>query len=223
MASAVSDIISAGIILIFNCFGLYSFLSFFIVLPVCTRVLMGKNSLIKEYFITLVITFLLGGIVNAIDGILTEKMQHAYGAEIVFAVTIGYFSLVSLQKRMRYNRDLHCVSIFYKGRCFIAQGKYDSGNVLRDSVTNRPVHIASPKVFEILEGDGKFFEVGYKSLGNDAGVLETCEFDEMIIDSNGKKNVIKRPLIGKASDELLRNLAYDIILNEAVFDDSEDN
>ncbi len=220
IASATADIITTVIILTSNSIWIYSLVSLFVVLPGGVCFLMRKKYVLKEFFITLVITFLLGGIINAIDGIMINEINNAFGAEIVFAVIIGYFSLLSLQKRMRKGRDLYVVSIFNEGRCFVTQGKFDSGNVLRDAASKKPVHIASPKIFEILGKDADFIEVGYKSLGNDAGVLQTCFFDEMIVNCNGRKYVIEKPLIGKASDELLKSLAYDIILNEAVFDDS---
>lgn len=42
-------------------------------------------------------------------------------------------------------------------------------------------------MFDIVGEDAGFFDVPYKSLGNDGGSIKVCEFDEMtVMKGNGK-------------------------------------
>ena len=44
-----------------------------------------------------------------------------------------------------------------------------------------------------------------------------CEFDEMTVMKGNGKLILHNVLVGRASDSLFENNAYDMILNEAVF------
>ena len=77
------------------------------------------------------------------------------------------------------------------------------------------MHIASDKVFSILTEKKDSIMVPYKSLGNEDGIIEVYRFDCMQIKCGYSRIELHDVLIGKASASLLKNVAYDIILNEA--------
>ena len=72
-------------------------------------------------------------------------------------------------------------------------------------------------MFDIVGEDDSFFDVPYKSLGNDGGSIKVCEFDEMTVMKGNGKLILHNVLVGRASDSLFEDNAYDMILNEAVF------
>ena len=78
-------------------------------------------------------------------------------------------------------------------------------------------HIGGSALFDIVGEDAVFFDVPYKSLGNDGGSIKVCEFDEMTVMKGNGKLILHNVLVGRASDSLFENNAYDMILNEAVF------
>lgn len=94
---------------------------------------------------------------------------------------------------------------------------YDTGNLLKKQPQQIPVHIGGSALFDIVGEDASFFDVPYKSLGNDGGSIKVCEFDEMTVMKGNGKLILHNVLVGRASDSLFENNAYDMILNEAVF------
>ena len=121
----------------------------------------------------------------------------------------------------KQNRNYYTVTVISQNNSIEVKGLYDSGNVLCAGRNREPVHIASDKVFSILTEKKDSIMVPYKSLGNEDGIIEVYRFDCMQIKCGYSRIELHDVLIGKASASLLKNVAYDIILNEAVFSDTK--
>ena len=73
------------------------------------------------------------------------------------------------------------------------------------------MHIGGSALFDIVGEDVSFFDVPYKSLGNDGGSIKVCEFDEMTVMKGNGKLILHNVLVGRASDSLFEDNAYDMI------------
>lgn len=130
--------------------------------------------------------------------------------------------ILELKRVLREQRHLYCFEIGDKENKIRGTALYDSGNHLRDPWEKRAVHIVSSQLLQQLQLDTPKWMVPYQSLGNGRGVLEVYEAEWLILLSNDKKIRLTNVLIGKAQDGLLKNKQYQMILNEAVFENGND-
>ena len=120
-------------------------------------------------------------------------------------------------ERSNESRRLYRVTLLKDGKRACATALYDTGNLLKKQPQQIPVHIGGSALFDIVGEDAGVFDVPYKSLGNDGGSIKVCEFDEMTVMKGNGKLILHNVLVGRASDSLFEDNAYDMILNEAVF------
>ena len=136
---------------------------------------------------------------------------------ICFGFVISYIVLKCFCERSNESRRLYRVTLLKDGKRACATALYDTGNLLKTQPEQLPVHIGGSALFDIVGEDVSFFDVPYKSLGNDGGSLKVCVFDEMTVMKGNSKLILHNVLVGRASDSLFEDNAYDMILNEAVF------
>ena len=169
------------------------------------------------WIVAVISTFLTGGAVCAIDQV---TGREAFSNIIIsFVIGIGFWNI--MYSNAKQNRNYYTVTVISQNNSIEVKGLYDSGNVLCAGRNREPVHIASDKVFSILTEKKDSIMVPYKSLGNEDGIIEVYRFDCMQIKCGYSRIELHDVLIGKASASLLKNVAYDIILNEAVFSDTK--
>lgn len=103
-------------------------------------------------------------------------------------------------------------------KCCI-KGMIDTGNGLRDPVTNEPVSILDRKTAMKFLGEekmGKIRYVPYHSIGKREGVLPVVRIDKMCVE-NDEIHWIKNPLIGISEEEITAEDTYQMILNPDIF------
>lgn len=159
------------------------------------------------------VTVLTGGIVTALDSFFSSDAT----VMICFGFVISYIVLKCFCERSNESRRLYRVTLLKDGKRACATALYDTGNLLKKQPQQIPVHIGGSALFDIVGEDAGFFDVPYKSLGNDGGSIKVCEFDEMTVMKGNGKLILHNVLVGRASDSLFEDNAYDMILNEAVF------
>ncbi len=96
------------------------------------------------------------------------------------------------------------------------KGFYDSGNKLKDSYSNKGVHIIAQDKLATLEVEAPVY-VPYHSLGNETGMLTVYYIDEFIVEGEQKRIKIQNCPFGVTKDNLFEGKNYQIILNEEVF------
>ena len=175
------------------------------------------KKIVNIWIVAVMSTFLTGGAVSAVDQI-TGRENFS---NVIISIVIGIIFLNIMYSNAKQNRNYYTVTVMAQGKSIEVKGLYDSGNVLCAGRNREPVHIASERIFSILTGKNDSIMVPYKSLGNEDGIIEVYRFDCMQIKCGYKKIELQDVLIGKASASLLKNVAYDIILNEAVFTDTK--
>lgn len=218
LAGAASGMVSC-LLLLFGGYSIYRWLSLFVVAPAAVYFATdARIGMIKLFGLSVFVTVLSGGVVYALDSLLSADTSLICTGGFV----ITYMILKSWCERSNESRGLYRVTIMEKEKKVYVTALYDSGNLLKKQPENVPVHIAKASVFDITGDDKEYINVPYKSLGNENGCLKACYFDTMVVENKGKKKLLHNVLIGKASENLLTNSAYDMILNEAVFSDSKE-
>lgn len=218
LAGAASGMVSC-LLLLFGGYSIYRWLSLFVVAPAAVYFATdARIGMIKLFGLSVFVTVLSGGVVYALDSLLSADTSLICTGGFV----ITYMILKSWCERSNESRGLYRVTIMEKEKRVYVTALYDSGNLLKKQPENVPVHIAKASVFDITGDDKEYINVPYKSLGNENGCLKACYFDTMVVENKGKKKLLHNVLIGKASENLLTNSAYDMILNEAVFSDSKE-
>lgn len=218
MAGALSTVLECILLLCLKNYTLYKWLSLLAVGPLTVSIAI-KSSIkpLRLWLLGVFATVLTGGVVYAMDSLISADMTIVCGAGFI----VSYLILVLWCGHSRQSKSLYRVMLVENGKRLYVTALYDSGNMLRRSPGNIPVHIGGKKVFDMVSADKEFIDVPYRSLGNEDGRIKACFFEELIVEDGNRKRVFENVLIGRASANLLNNSAYDMILNEAVFNDSK--
>ncbi len=199
------------------------------------------KALIKLNLIEIIISGILNMVMSE-ENFLEAKntgIQAVENKSIYKTVGIGVFAAVVLGRifcsyqRERYTRShLYPLKLYYNGKSCEGVGLLDTGNHLRDPVSQRPVIIASLKAVRSLFGEellafianlGKMQEeetpymikwIPYHSLGKKNGFMPGIIIDGMTVYQEGKELISKKVLIGIIEEELSEEGLYQFILHE---------
>ncbi len=171
----------------------------------------------KAYIMLYVGGFLLGGVLQALQ-------QYVRVGSLFFAIAIGGYHIVSklwdfIASVQRINH-YHCKVDLYLGenQCQIT-GIIDTGNGLRDPISNQPVSILDKAVARQFLGNVKMSQVRYipyHSIGKKEGVLLALKIDQMCIHRE-EAYWVKEPLIGVSEEMVSAEGEYQMILNPNLF------
>lgn len=215
-SGALSTALEIILLLCLKNYSLYKWLSLLIVGPLTVSLAIKSHMKpLRLWVLGVFATVLTGGVVYAMDSMIPADMTIICGAGFI----ITYLILMVWCERSRQSKSLYRAMLVENGKRLYVTALYDSGNMLRRSPGNIPVHIGSGKVFELVSDDKEYVDVPYRSLGNEEGMIKACFFDDLIVEYGSRRREFKNVLIGRASANLLKNSAYDMILNEAVFSD----
>ena len=219
IASAVgASVCECVLLLLAGSYAFYKWTSVLVVVPLAARLAIGRQAgrkipFLRLFALCMFVTVLTGGIVTALDSFFSSDAT----VMICCGFVISYIVLKCFCERSNESRRLYRVTLLKDGKRACATALYDTGNLLKKQPQQIPVHIGGSALFDIVGEDAGFFDVPYKSLGNDGGSIKVCEFDEMTVMKGNGKLILHNVLVGRASDSLFENNAYDMILNEAVF------
>ena len=117
------------------------------------------NSIIL--FLRILLVYLTGNLI--LGGVLGMMKEHTFGRQLlsycsqhavwfygIFMVLAGVTGLLHsvLQKQQRISVYETAVCVWLHGKCFVLRGYMDSGNMLVDSLTGKPVLVACYGAFE---------------------------------------------------------------------------
>lgn len=171
----------------------------------------------KAYILLYTGGFLLGGVLQALH-------QYVRAGSLFFAIAIGGYHIVSklwdfIASVGRINQ-YHCKVDLYLGekQCQVT-GIIDTGNGLRDPISNQPVSILDKTVARQFLGNVKMSQVRYipyHSIGKKEGVLLALHIDRMCI-HKADACWIQKPLIGVSEEMISAEGEYQMILNPNIF------
>lgn len=126
-----------------------------------------------KYFAFSLMTFVFGGAVE----VLTQSLGQLSTIIVLIVTTILFFMLSfffsTFSKRKTIKEFQYCVRLFYNGKEVDEVAYFDSGNILYDNITNRPIVLISPSVFEKLTGKN-YFEFVLKETSTTC--LKNCHY-----------------------------------------------
>ena len=126
------------------------------------------------YFAFAMMTFVFGGVTSAL-------MQLVGNTSVFVIITICGVAFACVNIFMRsYNKKKiiknfrYCVRLFFNGKHIDETGYFDSGNILYDSITNKPIILITPSVFERVTGEN-YYEFVLKNK-DPASKLKNCHY-----------------------------------------------
>ena len=190
-------------------FWMYKAVSALVIIPTFNYIL-SKNkvqaSCIRLYLLSLIVTFIVGGVVYALP-----EINGIYAA---VAVITGYLLIAYLGRQRVKLKNIYEVRID-DGDWIPAL--YDSGNRLSDKTDGRGISIISG---DLLEGISCSYQgdIGYETINDRTGRLRVYEVQNMTIKEGEKERKLGKSLVA-VSGKCFENKMYKIILNENVFGD----
>lgn len=158
----------------------------------------GKKELLRATGYLFLFSFLLGGFIIFLNGIIPFFAQNRDSLTVIAG--LGFICFAILQKGITsYQKKLHhhFCTVYLKGNTGKIEitALIDTGNGLIEPVSGNPVAILEEGVWEKLTGcmkPEKFKVIPYYSLGKSGGMLEGYEIDSMIVKGkNGEKQFDK--------------------------------
>lgn len=176
----------------------------------------GIRPLLKALTLLYISAFLLGGIA-------TWLKQYMRTGSLFFAMMIVSYYLVQgvwtvigyVQKIKSYECK---VTMYVKERAHTVNAIIDTGNRLRDPVTDRPVSILGKRDAGILLEKGSLKGIRYipyHTIGKQEGVLPVIQIEKMCI-AQEEQFWIEKPMIGISEEEISGDGDYTMILNPEI-------
>lgn len=109
--------------------------------------------------------------------------------------------------------------MYLKDKKYQVRGLIDTGNGLRDPISNQPVSVLETKIAKkILEekAEKNFRYVPYRTIGKSEGVLPVFRVDRMCVHRD-TDYWIETPLIAISEEEISAEGEYEMILNPNLF------
>ncbi|MCU6760931.1 sigma-E processing peptidase SpoIIGA [uncultured Roseburia sp.] len=168
------------------------------------------------------------GVILFIGGVQTCFMQYVpiRSRQNIWYVILAAAAAVIIcyiKCRRNYSQNLCEAKLIYGKRQVLLKAFCDTGNLLKDPFTAKPVSIADFCVFgpDFPNEDVKIRYIPYRTLGMEHGLLKVLTIDKMYIYLPGKKLEVEKPVIGLKESGLMGQGNVQLILNGALL--SENN
>lgn len=182
---------------------------------VCGLKIRSFSEFLKCYILLYFVSVLIGGIL----GMLKPYVKYT---SLYFAVVIGcYYTIRAVWEflcRLQKEELKLCRIILYQeGSCCEIRGLWDTGNVLKDPLSEKPVCILEQSTIEKLTGEKEnlkgFRLIPYRTVGKN-GVMPVFELEKMYIVQ--KKQWIYHPLVGICEEQISEQGMYQMIINPEI-------
>lgn len=184
----------------------------------------------KYLSITFLMAVLLGGSIS----LLQKKMGEDCFSLFQMTVLPLFFSFVIKILMHRYlpkrAQLVYKVTLFCEGMEYTMKALLDTGNSLVEPISRKAVCIVGKEVFELdskKEGMRKEFLpqrfriIPYHSVGKENGILCGYEMDRLIIDTDERKVIIEKPMIGISDAPVGSKGTYQMILQPELLREGE--
>ena len=197
----------------------------------------GVRNLILNIIQLYLLTFFVGGVLHYlyyntsfgyfISELLSTKRYHNMNIRFLIGscILIGVISPLLIRiidsLRLRY-QQIYQVEIFMKDKRIITYGLVDTGNLLRDPISDKPVLIGEYDLIKtLLPGEledyaTKIKVIPFHSLGQDNGTLYGVVFDQVNVKEKKQVKQNKDVIIGLYHGNLSVNNEYQIILHKDI-------
>ena len=127
-----------------------------------------------DFFAFALMTFVFGGATALLSNLTSETNVFLIMliCSSVFFLSNIFFKVYNKRKTIKDFQ--YYVRLFFNGSQIDEMGYFDSGNILYDNITNKPIILISPQVFEKLTGQN-YFEFVLKEKSPNS-VLKNCHY-----------------------------------------------
>jgi len=207
-----------------------SILAFFVSMRIFFTDIQRKNSYGRYISITFLMAILLGGSI----GILQKWMGEKPFSILQMSILPLLLSII-IKKIIRHYlptkaKLLYNVTLVCEGVEYTMKGLLDTGNSLVEPISRKAVCIVGREIFETdckKEGKRKEFlpqkfrVIPYHSVGKENGILCGYEMDRLIIDTDERKVIIEKPMIGISEVPVGSPSTYQMILQPELLREGE--
>lgn len=146
-----------------------------------------------------------------------DRLGGGKAARMVAHVTMaGAVTFILIYHQIVERRNIYEVILTENGENIELKALLDTGNLLTDPVSGKPVSVVEEKEALrqwLIKYPQKYKIIPYHSIGNEHGVLEGIVIDELIIEIKNKKKVEKNAIIALYNGKLSKDGAFQMILN----------
>lgn len=184
---------------------------------------------IKEIILAVALLYLLSialdGMLRFVFRLLSPAFKQGYFTfmmllGIAIFATLFCKKMLQLVKQMNaYNHNICNVCVAIGEREAWGKGFLDSGNLLKEPITQRPVVVVEEAFLmknQITSYEEHYFVIPYHAIGCNNGMLKGFLADEMIIEKDKQKQVMKHVMLGVYPGKLSGNDSFQMLLNEAL-------
>ncbi len=218
---------------------LVEFIFSYVVLAVAmVLVSFGRYKLNRLLFISLGLygqTIFIGGVFHFIMGMPSVKkfidslldLGSNYNISLVAMIIIMLIILILsptvfcyINKIRRRLLTIFKVQLSLEGKSIAVKGLLDTGNHLREPISNKPVIIVEQKVIDkiltkdILEYSTRIKIIPYRSIGKDSGTMCGIVLDELLVEVNEEQHIYKNVVACLYKGTLSGKQDYQVILHE---------
>ncbi len=213
-------------------------LSYVILAVTMVLISYGRYKLNKMFFISLALygqTIFIGGIIQFFMGVPAVKKitdqsmivgsNHGMSLMTMFFIVIAIL-LVSpwvfryINEFRQRIMTVFQVTLSLEGKCIVVKGLLDTGNHLREPISNKPVIIVEQKVMDeimtkdLLEYDTRVKIIPYRSLGKEDGTMCGVVLDELMVEVNEERHSHINVIACLYKGTLSSKKDYQVILHE---------
>ena len=195
-----------------------------------------KGGLLVKVMVALYLTaFLCGGFWEVMDaeGGITPKTFLIFTGCTYFGLSALVYLSDSVRARIK---NVYPVTFSYRGKVQSAYGFYDTGNMLTEPISGRPVSILDPEILEAMltgesaeqlkhlkenPGEAKSTELAglyprfipYRTVGNEEGMLLAVTLEDLCIHTPSEVVHVENPVFGLSYEPSALGKEYKVLLN----------
>lgn len=166
-------------------------------------------------------TLLLGGILLLLRRVLPPMYQITGIMGVLIPGTAGFFLVTDRMHKSR-QKEKECYVIVQKDKEKIrVKALVDTGNLLREPISQRPVAVVDESVFELLflhkmmEG---YRVIPYRSVGKRKGILKGYYLEGLVVESGGVSISCEGIYVAVSEEFFGREGGYQVILSPNILE-----
>lgn len=175
-----------------------------------------KKDILKKWSILYIVSVLVGGVLTSIRQYVGKSFE-VFG--LFLSAVICSYSLVMkimefLERYWKVSGGKCQVRLYLNGKSCKVSAIKDTGNMLYDSITGKPVHIISNNAIKKFTNEKVVLMryISYHTVQGDSEVMPLIKIDKMCI-CGEEEQEIKEPLLGISACAEFGDGDYDMILH----------
>lgn len=156
--------------------------------------------------------FAYGKLVECADRLAGERLARI-GVTAVITVIVVFLAVC---RNFTDQRHIYEVTLTENGEDIAIKALFDTGNLLRDPVSGKPVSVMeeNEEIRQwLMKYPHKYKIIPYHSIGNEHGILEGIVVDQLLIHKEQEQVIKKETIVALYKGKLSKNGDFQMILN----------